>query len=375
MNALHEKIRQAIVSAAVISFARFMELALYCPHYGYYEQEKDTIGRTGDFYTNTSVGSLFGELLAFQFARWFSETIHRDCPTAKMSPFQLVEAGAHDGRLAADILSWLQKHQPDFFGNLEYWIIEPSVRRQKRQRKNLHNFADKIVWFDSLNAVPQAGVSGVILSNELLDAMPRHRLGWDANSRGWFEWGVTVRDDAFVWTRMPDKAVNQHIDKAPMRGPNLPAKLLAVLPDGFTTEICPLAEDWWRQAASTLRQGKLLTVDYGLMAEQFFTPERTQGTLRAYHRHHASNDLLANAGEQDITAHVNFTALQAVGESVGLKTELLCNQAQFLTRIAEQIWQTNGAFSEWTPACARQFQTLTHPEHLGRPFQVLLQSR
>src|SRR3979409_755054 len=108
MNILSEKIRQAIVSEGEISFTRFMELALYCPLYGYYEQEKDTIGRAGDFYTNLNVGSLFGELLAFQFAQWFSETTHGNWVKAKMSPVRLVEAGAHDGRLATDILTWLQ---------------------------------------------------------------------------------------------------------------------------------------------------------------------------------------------------------------------------------------------------------------------------
>src|SRR5437667_11818342 len=114
MNMIGERIRQTIFSEGEISFARFMELALYCPHYGYYEQKKDSIGRAGDFYTNLSVGSLFGELLAFQFAHWFSEKTHGNWLTAKMSPVQLVEAGAHDGRLDVDILTWLQNHRPAF---------------------------------------------------------------------------------------------------------------------------------------------------------------------------------------------------------------------------------------------------------------------
>jgi SAM-dependent MidA family methyltransferase len=223
--------------------------------------------------------------------------------------------------------------------------------------------------------LPKAGIRGVIFSNELLDAMPRHRLRWDASSRVWFEWGVTVKGNGFDWIKMQDKATEQRNGQVLIERPNLPAELSAVLPDGFTTEVCPLAEHWWRQAASALHHGKLLTIDYGLTAEQFFMPERKGGTLRVYHRHRLNNDLLANAGEQDITAHVNFTALQLAGESVGLKTESWCSQAQFLTRIAKQIWNLNDAFGEWTPSHARQFQTLTHPEHLGRRFRVLLQSR
>ena len=117
-----------------------------------------------------------------------------------------------------------------------------------------------------------------------------------------------------------------------------------------------------------------MTIDYGLTGDEIFSPGRTQGTVRAYFRHHASDDLLANAGEQDLTAHVNFSALQAAGESAGLTTESFQTQSQFLTRILEKASKVN-SFGEWTSAQARQFQTLTHPEHLGRAFRVLVQTR
>src|ERR1019366_813007 len=155
---------------------------------------------------------------------------------------------------------------------------------------------------------------------------------------------------------------------------SLPPELLAALPDGYTIETCPAAEDWWREAAGILERGKLMTIDYGLIADELILPSRPRGTLRAYFRHHAGDDLLANVGEQDLTAHVNFSAIQAAGESVGLKTESLQTQSQFLTRILEKASKDN-SLGEWTPAQARQFQTLTHPEHLGRAFRVLVQSR
>jgi SAM-dependent MidA family methyltransferase len=175
---------------------------------------------------------------------------------------------------------------------------------------------------------------------------------------------------------------------------NLPPELLAVLPDGYTIETCPVAENCWREAANVLECGKLMTIDYGLTAEELFSPDRLRGTLRAYSRHHASDDLLANVGKQDLTAHVNFSAIQAAGESVGLRTEMFSTQSQFLTQILEKASKDNslgelvaskrlvplksdggGSEDEWTPAQARQFQTLTHPEHLGRAFRVLVQSR
>jgi len=116
-------LRQEVNQERVISFARFMDQALYCPNLGYYEQEGRRIGRSGDFFTSVSIGPLFGQLLAFQFARWQEE--------GALEPWQLVEAGAHDGQLALDVLSWLVEHRPEFFDRLEYWLVEPSRRRRR----------------------------------------------------------------------------------------------------------------------------------------------------------------------------------------------------------------------------------------------------
>jgi SAM-dependent MidA family methyltransferase len=155
---------------------------------------------------------------------------------------------------------------------------------------------------------------------------------------------------------------------------NWPAELLRVLPDGYVQETCPAAEQWWRAAAAVLERGKLLTLDYGFTTEEMITPGRTRGTLRAYHRHQVSNDLLANPGEQDLTAHVNFSVLQAAGESAGLTTEGYLTQPQFLTGILAEAVNT-AAFRDWNASRTRQFQTLTHPEHLGRAFKVLIQGK
>jgi SAM-dependent MidA family methyltransferase len=240
----------------------------------------------------------------------------------------------------------------------------------------LSRFDGRIRWFDSWKELPRCGVRGIIFSNELLDAMPVHRLGWDARSKTWFEWGVCAQGERFVWKKLPTGRVP--LDALPpTRVPNwpeLPAGLTAVFPDGFRTEICPAAVEWWRQAATALERGWLLTLDYGLTAEQFISPERAEGTLRAYHRHQPSADLLASPGEQDLTAHVNLTALQEAGESAGLTTEGVFSQGKFLTRIAQTTWRDEPGSAAWTPARARQLQTLTHPEHLGR-FKLLIQTR
>ena len=377
-----------------ISFARFMALALYCPVYGFYERERDTIGRCGDYYTSVSVGSLFGELLACQFSEWLSA-----CGTGNGErgtngnavPLQIVEAGAHDGQLAKDLLRWLKEHRPELFHQLEYWIVEPSRHQQKQQQQSLAGFASNVRWASqwadvvvspcsALRASRSAGVRGVVFCNELLDAMPVHRLGWDAKRRFWFEWRVGASGDDFIWMKMPGAigttapAIQSRF-QLPVCPFELPAELLDVLPDGFIVEISPAALNWWQHAGEALERGKLLAIDYGLSAGQFFAAERCGGTLRAYHRHHVCADLLANAGEQDITAHVNFTAIRAAGESAGLKTEAFLTQAQLLTGITARTWEDEGVFGKWTAERIRQFQTLTHPEHLGRAFRALVQSR
>ena len=345
-----------------------MELALYCPDYGFYEKEKDNLGKRGDFFTSVSVGNLFGELLAYQFGDWFEgkdETRNTQYGT-RDTPLIIVEAGAHDGQLARDILGWMRERRQEAFRRLEYYIVEPSARRREWQQATLKEFPNTVKWVAEMAALkaPLAFSKAVIFSNELLDAMPIHRLGWDAQEKKWFEWGVALQGEKFIWSRLENSTF--HVPRS---------ELETVLPDGYTIEISPAAEEWWRAAAGVLAHGKLLALDYGFTADEQFSPSRLNGTLRAYRQHHVTDDVLANPGEQDLTAHVNFSAIQQAGEATGLRTELFCGQPKFLTSIVEKIFKQPATFGEWGAKQTRQFQTLTHPEQLGRAFRVLVQSR
>ena len=371
MITLSEILRAEVAASGVLPFARFMELALYCPDSGYYETRKDIVGRRGDFYTSASTGALFGELLAFQFASWLEEMQDAECAV------RIVEAGAHDGHLAKDVLNWLQLHRPELFHEIEYWLIEPSSLRQQWQKETLKNFSN-VRWYTGFQSIAAAAppLSGIIFSNELLDAMPVHRHGWDAKNRKWFEWGVATEGEKFVWARIHQSGVRSRTSEADLPSTlyQLPSSFLDVLPDGYIIESSPAAENWWRSAAGILGHGKLLAIDYGLTADELLSPTRSNGTLRAYRQHHTSDDVLANVGEQDLTAHVNFSAIEKVGEAAGLKTEVFCSQAKFLTQILERTL-ADKSFGGWNSGRTRQFQTLTHPEHLGRAFRVLVQSR
>jgi SAM-dependent MidA family methyltransferase len=360
-----ELIREEILRDGAIPFARFMELALYCPETGYYERNRDNVGRAGDFITSVSTGSLFGELLAFQFGAWLENL--KQFRTSN-SPLHIVEAGAHDGKLAADILSWLKSNRTDLFGEIEYLIVEPSTTRQQWQRERLKQFSN-VRWATNLG--DHTSLTGICISNELLDAFPVRRLGWDAKNKIWFEHMVESSGEQFVWTRSVGGLKNTEL---PAAIGALPPSLLEVLPDGYSIEVSPAAETWWSNTAKHFGHGKLVAIDYGFSADEIISPSRSKGTLRAYFKHQVNDDLLANPGEQDLTAHVNFSAIQKCGEDAGLKTEVFCTQPQFLTRILSEAVKQN-LFSPLTPNQIRQFQTLTHPNHLGRAFRVLVQSR
>jgi SAM-dependent MidA family methyltransferase len=359
MNALAREIRRQIECGGPMTFARFMEMALYAPGLGYYERP-GKIGRGGDFFTSVSTGPLFGQLLAFQFAQWLDS----ECPEGR---FQVVEAGAHDGTLAADILDWLGRYRPDLISRLEYYLVESSPARRAWQEKALRSWMSNVKWVPAIGDFGERRINGIVFSNEFFDALPVHRLAWDANKSRWREWRVIVAQEVFAW----------HLDlpAADLDGrlPPVPADLARVLPDGFITEVSPASLDWWRTAGRALRRGKLLTIDYGFSAENWLRPDRPQGALRAFVRHRASADLLAQPGEQDLTADVNFFALEEAGRAAGLGAGVLVRQSKFLTQILAEIHAKPEAFAPWDRKSARQFQTLAHPEHLGHPFQVLIQ--
>ncbi len=360
MDDLSKIISREVGCAGPLSFARFMELALYIPQLGYYERNKQ-IGCRGDFYTSVSAGPLFGELLAVRFLQWLEPLL----PTSHA--FQILEAGAHEGQLAGDVLAALKRLSPEVFRRLQYWIVEPSPIRQSWQREYLDGFVENVRWFESWQETPP--VCGVIFSNELLDAMPVRRFYWNGQETAWREWLVDWDGQRFCWKRG---------DRPPEAGlslPLIPEELARVLPDGFSVEVSSAAVAWWKEAAQRLQQGKLVALDYGCEENELLRPERFNGTVRAYFHHRLSENVLERPGEQDITAHVNFTAIRRAGEAAGLKSEEIISQSQFLTEAVSLLMKNPEAATEWTAAKSRQFQTLAHPDHLGRAFRVLVQSR
>lgn len=231
------------------------------------------------------------------------------------------------------------------------------MQHQQWQVEILFEHVGKVEW---RREIPKQ-IRGIFFCNELLDAFPVQRLGWDADGETWFEWGVASKGERFVWRRIEDLPIRFGCE--------------ADLPDGYVTVRSTRSEAFWVKVSNALRQGRVMAFDYGLESDAFFVPPRKDGTLRAYYRHQITDDLLARVGEQDLTSSVNFTAIRNAGESAGLKSEPMRAQEQFLMGIFEKTLKQPERFPEWTAKRRRQFQTLVHPEHLGRQFQVLQQVR
>lgn len=302
-----------------ITFAEYMDLALYHPQQGYYATNQVNIGKEGDFFTSPSLGSDFGEL----FAKQLVEIWHiLDQP----EPFYLVEMGAGKGFLAVDILQSIQQHDPDCFQALEYWIVEKSpelINIQHIALKDWLELPNKVKW-KTWNEIPENSVIGCFFSNELVDSFPVHQICW--KNRKLQEVYVTVQDGNFV--EVADNLSNPKLkDYLDLIGVNFQSSAYT---EGYKTEINLLALDWIKTIASKLKQGYLITIDYGYYGSRYYHPLRVQGTLQCYYQHQRHNNPYQNIGRQDITTHVDFTGLESQGELWGLETVGFTQQGLFL---------------------------------------------
>lgn len=334
-----------------ISFARFMELALYAPQLGYYSAGQHKFGAVGDFVTAPELGPVFAQCLARQCAQI----------QALLQTADILEVGAGSGALAADLLPELER-----LGKLpgNYLILDISNSLRARQEQTLADKAPHLLkrvrWIDRL---PRAGWRGIVLGNELLDAMPVERfrihneaihsllVGWEKNH--------------FVWRERP--APFAVIERA----------VSLQQEHDYVSEIGFAAEGWIRSVADILHQGVILLIDYGFPRHEFYHPERRAGTLMCHYRHHAHSDPLVRVGLQDITAHIDFTAIATAGIESGLELLGYNSQAMFLLgcgldEIAMGIDHNDArAHLQFTNAIKK----LTLPHEMGELFKVIALGR
>ena len=351
---LTDFIRRRIQQTGPVTFAWFMEQTLYHPKFGYYSSGRCAIGRHGDYFTNVSVGPLFGRMLAAQFAEMW-EVLGRP------GDFVIVEQGAHQGDFARDVLEATRARAPEFFSALRYRIIEPFPILQQRQMETLSGFAGKVRWEKSLADLEP--FSGVHFSNELIDAMPVHLL--KRNQGHWEEKLVTISGEGFDFVSAPiaDETLRRDAEKLPQS-----------LPDDYQIEVNLGASDWIRQVSDRLVRGYLLAVDYGYAREKLYAPERGDGALQCYAQHRVLGSPLGEIGHADITTHVDWTSLAEHGEENGLSVTGFADQHHFFTGLISGLLPAE--FGPQASASTRRaLQTLLHPELLGTTFQFLALSR
>jgi SAM-dependent MidA family methyltransferase len=329
-NADHRNELQGLIASRIqaapqqrISFATFMDWALYEPRLGYYAANHQKIGAGGDFVTAPHLGADFGELLAEQFLDlWIS----LDCPAV----FQVVEMGAGQGLVAGDVLRYLGDRTTNpryamFWHALQYSIIEKApafIAEQQHRLKPFAQMPNKFTWHTWAD-IPEKSITGCFFSNELVDALPVHRI--EIQSGQVQEIYVTVNDSlqfTEVVAAPSIPALQEYIDHLEID--------LQSYPNGYRSEINLAALDWLSMVARKLSLGYLLTIDYGYTTAQYYSPQRNQGTLQCYYQQAHHTDPYWAVGHQDITAHVNFTALEQAGQRLGLTPAAYTQQGLFL---------------------------------------------
>jgi SAM-dependent MidA family methyltransferase len=344
-----------------IPFARFMELALYHPQFGYYMRPPDSgaerIGWNGDFYTSSDVHPILGQALARQ-------AVQIDALLGHPEPFTIAEMGPGKGLLAKHLLSHAEQHSKSLARRLRYVLIERSPGMRALQQQHLSPWLTRtglVSWLEDVSSLAPGRTTGLMFSNELADAFPVHRIEKVGNVVK--EIFVDVADGRFVEC---------------LRDPSTPGieeyfrQLQIELPDGYRTEVNLSAADWMRQVAAALDRGVAITIDYGHSAEDLYSPQRAKGTLLCYRSQMASEDPLLEVGLKDMTAHVDFTTLATVGEGAGLSVTGFTNQMSFLMGLGveEMIAQLTPETDEFRAALH-----LLKPEGMGRTFKILIQHK
>ncbi|MBM4120304.1 MAG: class I SAM-dependent methyltransferase [Nitrospira sp.] len=363
-----------IRAAGPIPFARFMELALYHPASGYYMRTRDAngnqltasnsdaehlIGWSGDYYTAPDAHPIFSQALARQVDQIDTGMGH---PVS----FTSVEMGPGKGLLARDLLATCERQFPNLFARLHCILIERSPTMREAQRQHLAPWvaSGHVSWQDDLRTLSANSVTGVFLSNELVDALPVHRIKIVNGTP--VELYVAWRDDCFVEQVGPlsTLALSDYVNQL--------AAMDVALPEGYVTEINLNALAWMRDVARALGHGVAITIDYGHTAQDLYGPDRARGTLLCYAKHQASKNPYVRVGQQDITAHVDFTALAAAGEEAGLHVTGFTNQMSFLMGLgAEDLFASLAPDSAELRAAIR----LLRPDGMGRTFKILIQHK
>jgi SAM-dependent MidA family methyltransferase len=345
---LAERIRKT----GPITLAEFMESALYHPKHGYYTNPSQRVGSSGDFITSVSVGPLFGILIARQLHEMW-------CGCGRPPKWTLIEQGANDGRLMLDILNALKTHHNDLFTRLEVILVEPITSLKTKQKETLNEIPN-VHWKNHLSEIEP--FIGVHLSNELLDAFPVRRFRWSGE---WTEDRITTCGRRFTFINCPlDDSARSLLYEIPA-----PAVHRVV-------EIAPDIEPWTQLLMERLQGGYVLAFDYGLLEGEWNQSHRADGTLRSYQNHKPTEAPLARPGEQDITAHVDFSRWSNLLQGDGATQVRITDQHRFCVGVAPLHFPDRmRSMTLQEQRELLQFRSLSHPSLFGSAFRVLVAAK
>jgi SAM-dependent MidA family methyltransferase len=344
---LSEIIQSRIKGEGPVSFHDFMEMALYYPSLGYYNSGKSKIGKEGDFYTSPIVSTLFGELIGKQIEEmWMA---------LDKKPSTIVEYGAGTGSLCADILRCLQNN-PTLYEQLSYCIVEKGEALRKKQQSRL---PEKVSWYNSISEI--GPVNGCVLSNELLDNFAVHRVKMEKEL---MEIYVDYNNGFCEVLRPASRELKNYLNEQHIE-----------LPYGYVTEINLEAIEWIKEISESLEKGFVLTIDYGYAAEELYNPKRNTGTIVCYKNHQVNTSFYTDIGSQDITAHVNFSALSHWGKKAGLECSGFTTQANFLRSLGLMNYLRNFELRDQENNRAAIWQIQKLLMDMGTKFKVLIQQK
>jgi SAM-dependent MidA family methyltransferase len=295
-----------------ITFAEYMELALCAPQLGYYARSSQRIGSQGDFFTSPHLGRDYGELLAIQVAQMWQLL-------GQPQSFAVVEMGAGQGLLALDMLRYWQQHRPELLASLDYIIIETATAMLASQQRLLASWP---VRWSGWSDLPDEGLIGCVFGNELIDALPVHQVVVQAGALAEVYVGVVEQQLVEQVAALSTPRLAEYFELAQIN--------ICEYSDGYRTEVNLAALDLLQTVAQKLQRGYLLLIDYGYSADRYYNPMRAQGTLQCYYQHRHHNNPYLHIGNQDLTAHVDFSSLVRQGEAVGLRHIGSTKQGLFL---------------------------------------------
>jgi SAM-dependent MidA family methyltransferase len=329
-----------------IDFARYMELALYAPGLGYYSAGSTKLGAAGDFVTAPELSRSFGRALAFTLA----------AELEALDAHDVVELGAGSGVLAAQLLETLAA----LGRRVRYRILEPSADLRERQQRALEPFADRVQWLERL---PEEPLRGVVVANEVLDALPVARFAMRGDVPEAL--GVGAIGEGIGWAAsrpLPEIA-------AAVRG--IERSLARTLPDGYRSEVCVALPAWFQALAACMDRGSLLLVDYGLVRADYYHEQRVDGTLMCHYRQRAHDDPFLYPGLQDITAWVDFSACAAAAAEAGFAVDGFTTQGHYLVNVLAAL-PPEIATGLDSPRELSALKTLVLPGEMGERFKLLL---